>query len=308
MIPLRKFLRLGCAGIAVALLASACSIRNAVLDDAADAFAAQGGAFAGEEDPELIRDAAPFSLKLVESLLAERPAHRGLLLAAARGFTQYAYAFVQQEADQVESRDVAEAFRLRRRAAGLYRRARDYGLRGLTTGHGDPLQALRKDGAASLLAGRGRDDVALLYWTGAAWAGWIALAKDDREALADWPLALALLERALTLDEGFGGGALHSLFISLEMSRAADPQLAQARARAHFARARELNGGRQAGPYVALAESVAIPAQDRAEFTRLLQAALALDPDADPPARLENHVLQKRARWLLDHADQYFLD
>ena len=36
---------------------------------------------------ELVREAVPFSLKLIESLLAESPRHRGLLLAACKGFT-----------------------------------------------------------------------------------------------------------------------------------------------------------------------------------------------------------------------------
>ena len=46
--------------------------------------------------------ALPFSLKLIESALAENPKHEGLLLAATHGFAQYAYAFVQMDADEIE--------------------------------------------------------------------------------------------------------------------------------------------------------------------------------------------------------------
>ena len=35
----------------------------------------------------------------MESVLASAPGHRGLLAAASAGFTQYAYAWVQQEGD-----------------------------------------------------------------------------------------------------------------------------------------------------------------------------------------------------------------
>jgi len=42
-------------------------------------------------------------------LLAETPRHGGLLLAASRGFTQYAYAFIQEDADEMESRDLVAA-------------------------------------------------------------------------------------------------------------------------------------------------------------------------------------------------------
>ena len=42
---------------------------------------------AREDDPDLVRGAAPFPLKAMESLLAEQPENRELLTALARGFT-----------------------------------------------------------------------------------------------------------------------------------------------------------------------------------------------------------------------------
>ncbi|HXQ78355.1 MAG TPA: TRAP transporter TatT component family protein, partial [Gemmatimonadaceae bacterium] len=98
---------------------------------------------------------------------------------------------------------------------------------------------------------------------------------------------------------------LHEMFISLESLPAAlggDPD----RARKHFARAVELQHGEAPGPYVALATGVALPAQDRAEFEKLLQTALAIDPDKDPSVRLVTLVQQRRARALLDHIDTMF--
>ena len=82
-----------------------------------------------------MRAAVPFSLKLMESLLAESPRHQGLLFATASGFTQYAYAFVQQDAEELEGRDVEAALAMRNRARRLYLRARDYALRGLDAAH-----------------------------------------------------------------------------------------------------------------------------------------------------------------------------
>ena len=79
-----------------------------------------------------------------------------------------------------------------------------------------------------------------------------------------------------------------------------------AHAREHFARAIALQKGLSPGPYVALATGVAVPAQDRAEFEKLLQAALAIDPDKDPSVRLVTLVQQRRARALLAHIDTMF--
>src|SRR5258708_10138229 len=98
--------------VAVGMLLAAgpaCSIKRIAVNKLGNALASGGTTFTSDEDPELVRDALPFSLKLIESLLAESPRHRGLLFAASSGFTPYAYAFVQQEADELEDRDLAKA-------------------------------------------------------------------------------------------------------------------------------------------------------------------------------------------------------
>lgn len=294
--------------VALALALGACSARQLAVDRIGDAIAQSGGVFATDDDPELIRAAAPFSLKLIESLLAESPRHKGLLLAAARGFTQYAYAFVQQEAEELEERDLARALILEDRARRFYRRARDYGVRGLapTTGS-DLVEQLRADPRKAVSA-FSTADVPLLYWTGASWGALIALSKTDPEALSDVPVVEALLDRSLELDEAFERGAIHTLLIGYEpvrKGRTGDPV---ARAREHFARAQQLSGGADAAPLVALAESVCVPQQRRAEFEALLREALRIDPDLVPESRLANVLAQRRARWLLSRIDNLFIE
>src|SRR6185312_4265430 len=117
--------------LAICAAATGCSIKRMAVNKVGDALASGGTTFSSDDDPELIKAAAPFSLKLMESLLAESPNHKGLLFATASGFTQYSYAFVQQEAEELEERDVAASVAMRNRARRLYLRGRDYGLRGL---------------------------------------------------------------------------------------------------------------------------------------------------------------------------------
>lgn len=265
---------------------SACAIRQEIVNRIGDAVAQGGSSFAADDDPELVRAAAPFSLKLIESLLQESPRHPGLLLAAARGFTQYAYAFVAQEAEEVEDSDLARSVRLRERARALYRRARDYGRRGLSEAPDDP---------------------ALLYWTAVSSAAFIGLSKDVPEDLAGLPQMEALIARALQIEESFDRGAIHTFLIGYEMARPGAGPDAELAARRHFARAVELSGD-AAAPLVALAEAVCIPRQRRAEFEGLLERALRIDLDRDPESRLANIVAQRRARWLLSRAGQFFLD
>src|SRR5688500_10592607 len=79
---------------ALVAVASGCSVRTLAVNSMGDALAASGSGFGTDNDPELVGAAAPFSLKLMESVLAESPNHKGLLLAATQGFVQYAYAYV----------------------------------------------------------------------------------------------------------------------------------------------------------------------------------------------------------------------
>ena len=65
--------------------------------------------------------------------------------AACSGFTQYGYAFIQQEADYVEAQDLERATAMRARARKLYLRALDYGLRGLEVDYPGLRDRLRQD-------------------------------------------------------------------------------------------------------------------------------------------------------------------
>lgn len=291
----------------LSLAASGCSVRNLAVNSMGDALAASGSSFGSDDDPELVGAAAPFSLKLMESVLAETPNHRGLLLAAAQGFVQYSYAYVELPADELEDRDVKSAYTQRERARRLYLRARNYGLRGLETAYPGLGKALKADpaGAAATVSA---EDVPLLYWTGVAWAAAISLSKDDPFLISELPIAEALVRRALELNESYDNGAIHVFLISYEMSRAGLSADAQARARRHFARAVELSGGQHAAPYVTLAESVSIAERNRKEFEQSLQHALKLDAAARPEWRLVNTVMQRRARWLLARTDRLFAD
>jgi predicted anti-sigma-YlaC factor YlaD len=292
--------------IAIVIATGCSTLKHTAVDTLGDALAGSGTTFSSDDDPQLVAAAAPFSLKLMESLLAERPQHRGLLLAAASGFTQYAFAFVQQEADETTEKDFAAGSALRTRARRLYLRARDYGLRGLEATHAGFSSRVRADPRAAVKLAVA-DDVPLLYWTAASWGAAISLSKDNADLVGDLGIVEALIDRAAELNERFDHGAIHAFLITYEMSRAAGEGDPVDRARRHFDRAMELSDRHQAAPLVTLAEAVAIPRGQRAEFESLLKTALAIDADARPEWRLVNLVMQRRARWLLSRIDDLFL-
>ena len=297
--------RLGTAALLCALLAG-CSIRKMAVNKLGNGLASGGTVFASDDDPELVKAAVPFSLKLMESLLAENPRHEGLLFATASGFTQYAFAFVQQDADEMEDKDAAAAETMRQRARRLYLRARNYGLRGLALTHPNFEKELRQNPKSAVRAAK-RSDVSLLYWTAVSWGAAIALSKDDPQLIAEVPQVEALIDRALELDETWNEGALHGFLVSYEMARQGAAGDAAERSRLHFARAMELAGGQQAGPLVSFAEAVCVQKQDVKQFESLLNQALAINADARPNSRLVNLIMQRRARWLLSKKEDLFL-
>src|SRR5437879_8912621 len=92
--------RLSCACLCLVGL-TACSVKRIAVNKLGNALASGGSTYESDDDPELVASAVPFGLKLMESLLAESPKHPGLLLAVSSGFTEYAYAFVGEPADDI---------------------------------------------------------------------------------------------------------------------------------------------------------------------------------------------------------------
>jgi len=292
--------------IATLGFSTGCSVKHLAVNMVGDALAGSGATFSSDNDPELIKAAVPFSLKLMESLLAESPEHVGLLTATASGFTQYAYAFVQIEANETSESDLSRSREMMDRAKKLYLRARDYGLRGIEVSHTGFREQLKSDPVAAVVKMK-KKDVPLLYWTAAAWVAAIAADKTDAYLISDLPKMDALIMQALKLDGGFDRGAIHSMLITYEPIRQGVEGDPYVRAREQFARAVELSEGNLAGPYVSLAESVCIPTEARAEFLELLDQAIAIDPNAVIESRLVNIIMRERAEWLRAHVDDYFL-
>jgi predicted anti-sigma-YlaC factor YlaD len=286
-------------------LPCACSIQRLAINSVGDALASSASVFETDDEPVLIAEALPFSLKLVESLLSEQPDHRGLLLTATRGYLLYSYAFVDMPAEESTLEDIDRTRELRRRARNLYLRAYAYASRLLELDYPGLADELAGD-PAQAIAAVGRDrDVATLYWNAAALGLAISVSRNEPALLARLPEVEAMLNRALTLDEAWNRGALHEFAISL--AGAGTAEVDESAMQRHYQRALELSAGNRASVHVAYAEVVTVPKQDREQFETLLARALAVDVDEDPDQRLLNVIAQQRARWLLENADEFFL-
>jgi predicted anti-sigma-YlaC factor YlaD len=308
VLPLKRLVLATALSVTAAAL-SGC--RSAALTIAAGAVTGTGTSYASDDDPELVREAVPFGLKTMEGILEGKPKHEGLLTSLASGFTQYGFAFVQQDADAADLDGKIEVARAGRdRARRLFLRARDYGLRGLDVRHEGLAARLRAGGTGvrdALRAADAKGDVPLLYWTAAAWALAIANGKADMALVAELPAPVAMMERALALDEAWSEGAIHEFFVTYDATRTAAEGGGPERAKAHLERALALSMNKKLGPRVSWAEGVLVQRQDRAEFTRVLEEVLRADPGEVPRHTLANVLAQRRAKVLLAHADDLFL-
>jgi tetratricopeptide (TPR) repeat protein len=245
-----------------------------------------------QPDLKLAREGMPAYLMLMDGMIESVPDNAELLINAARAYSSFASAFVEET-----DREYGKL---------LYRRARDYALRSLEIKR-------FKDPAGSLLdefkedVNRcGIEDVPYLFWVASSWGSWIKVNLDSMEALAELPRVELMMKRVLELDEGFYFGGPHIFmgiwFASWPRDAGGDLKKAQK----HFQRALELGQGKFLMTYVYYAEFYARRALDKDLFISTLQKVLDSPADMAPELTLLNTIARKKAAGLLERKEEIF--
>jgi len=292
-----------------AAVTTACSINKMAMNAVSNALTAEGNTdvFTGDSDPQLVGDSLPFAIKMYESLLAANPNHRGLLRTTGSLFVMYANGFVQKPAEQMPRDMFTERQASMERAKKLYLRGLALLYRGLELKYPGFDGAYQQGKLPDILKKMKKDDVSSLYWAAAGGLSAFSINPLDLNLGMRIPEFFSLAERAYALDPDFNAGALDDFLLLYYASLPEFMGGDKARAEVHYRRALEKSGGLLASPHVSYAQAVSIPAQDYDTFKVCLDAALAIDPDADPSNRLVNIITQRKARNLLDTAELYFI-
>lgn len=276
-------------GVAVAVVGCS-SIVSSATSGLADSLTA---AVLDENDPETVRQGAPAYLLLIDGLIADSPENQDLLLAGANLYSSYAGAFVDDPA----------------RASRLAEKGRDYAWRALCRSdrRACGIWHAPYEQFENVVNRMTVKQIPALFNAGSAWATWIQLNTDDWNAVADKARVDAMMQRIVTLDESYEGGAaylyLGVLATLLPEAMGGKPE----QGRAFFERAIELSHGRDLMAKVLLAEKYARIVFDRALHDRLCHEVIAADPSA-PGRTLVNTLAQERARTLLETSEDYFGD
>ena len=244
-------------------------------------------------DLQLISQALPANLLLIDGLIRTSPKNAELLTLAS--FLHFGYALGFVEADSLEL------------AGTYYAAGRDYGLRAL--GHRRPFQ---KGSTGTLeeftrgVASLQRSDVAALAWTSANWGRWISLNLESPAAIAQQPRFEAMVSRLLQLDPDYEAGLPHVLRGMYDALRpkplGGQPDSAQA----HFQKAFAIDQGRNLLYQVLYAEFYCRQVMDTECFDTNLEAVAAAKADADPAYRLMNEIARRRAARLQAQRDDLF--
>ncbi len=257
-----------------------------------------------DDDPQLVKDAFPFNLKIIEILLDQNPDDREMLLTALSSFTMYSFGFVMEEAEKRSIEDYTAGNEIYNRANKLLTRAQRYGMHGM---------ALKYPEFNNWLAKRDiennpfeKEDISYLYWLSAAIGGSISSSQGNPIFVVDLPKIGWLLEKSMELDASWNNGALYSAMISFTMSR---PDVVKDReqiAREYFNKAVQASSGKDCSMFVRFAESVSINNQNKVEFLENLNYVLNFDLETAKEFKLTNAMAKARAKWLIERIDDLF--
>ena len=122
-----------------------CSLKQMALDQTAEILKDTMPAFERDWDFQLVAEALPANIKMIEGFLQAGPNNDDLLLLAAQGYTSYGLVVLEDRLERAEE-DSPAAEQLARRTREMYLRGHRYGLR---------LLEQRQAGVSDLLQGKG---------------------------------------------------------------------------------------------------------------------------------------------------------
>ena len=258
-----------------------------------------------EHQPEFAEKYYENKIRSIGEIIKKEPENFDLLKEGVEEFTMYAFGFLMEKADRALINNYSTGVRLQEMAHQYFVDAIDFGERSINLKYNDYQKWI-----AGEIGNIGLEpvniDIALFYWTAAAYGGAVSSSQGDPEWVIKLPRVGLLLNEVMKKDSLWNNGAALVAMITYTMN---NPEIAgesEKLARQYFDTAVNVSNGMDIGPYIAIAESVSKLNQNRNEFIQLLNQALDIDINSNPDLRLANIISRKRAEWLLANVDEFF--
>ena len=298
----------------LAVMLTACSTRKMTVRAVSDVMANGVAAFEEDDDLDLIEQALPANIKLLEALLESDPQNRQLLVLLARLYASYSFAFVDGRIEAAELTDLPpdtaglSVAKMKKRAVRYYRKGNEYALRAIEIRPPEARgQLADPSNAGSFMRELDRDEMPALFWYGFTLSADINYNRDSISAVGQGHLVEKAMQRVIEADEAYFYGGAHLVLLVYYGSRSplmgGKPELAIE----HYRRIEQINGKGYYLDDLYYARYVLYQQQDRSQFTAVLNRILR-DPATEERFRLYNRIAADRARIYLGAADRLFID
>src|SRR5262249_52612459 len=137
------------------------------------------------------------------------------------------------------------------------------------------------------------DQAPIMFWTAYSWVQFIGINKDDMDAVADLPLAIALAERVAELDPHYYMEAPQALLAGIHGWTSEQMGGHPRQAKEELDRVIAATQRHNFMYLVVEAKIVAVALQDRHLYRSLLEEVLNGDINVDPDQRLSNILAQR---------------
>jgi len=299
------------AVVILLFLCSSCSIKKLAVNSIARNVSGDATkVFMEDNDPELVGDSFPIILKMMDMLASTAPDNSNIRSSAGSLYVMYASVYLQGKGAVLSYEMWKEQHNLYERAKKHYRRGYEYIVDSLELKHEGFKSAMVSGDYDRAFEKMKKSDAADLYWGGAAVLAGVSVDILDPNFAADREGAIKMLFKALELNPDFGNGMLDDILMQLYASLPDGMGGSMEKALYHYKHGLELSGGNMISLYVSYANTICRKKQNQEgydEFKAVLTDVIGRDVDSIPDNRLANIISQRKARYLLENIDDYFL-
>ncbi|MBA3030801.1 MAG: hypothetical protein FP816_18585 [Desulfobacteraceae bacterium] len=297
-------------------LTGSCSVRKMVIHEMAEMTVESMAVFEEDSNLDLIENALPSNMKLLEVMLEKDPGNKNLLEVLARMYGSYGFAFYETRlealsmAPEVDMTDVVSfpdtnVPRMRKALEQVYLKGLDYAVRALAIRYENCRDQLKTmDTTEDFIRTLTLKDVPALFWYGFNLGGYVNLNRDSVSALAMVPLVEKAMNRVVELDPDYFNAGAHLYLLAFHGSRSplmgGNPEAA----RLHYEELRKRAGQEYLLADVFYARYYLYQSQDREAFEKLLNRVL--ETKDEKKYALMNQVARIRAGIYLKAMDDLF--
>ena len=218
---------------------------------------------------------------------------------------EYGFGIIMEQASRLIDEDYSKAMAKYEQANKIFLEARDSGISIMSKKYPSFDKWLNKETPIDFNA----DDMNDIYWLAASIGGCISSSRGDPFELINLPNVGRLLRTGIDINPGWENGSFYSAMISFTTTRSdLNEVMLRDSVDYYFDKAVLYSNGKDAGPYLAYAESIHKPFQERKNFVDKLNYVINMENKPSNEFELTNLLAKSRAKWLLARTDEYFLE